>query len=346
MKKALVIILALASGCGFPSKKSEPHWGSSMRELSNVLSDLLNKSAQIAPESPLEEKLALRRDIDRLSRITHDINKTEAVPTNDKSIKIVSREFQSEAILISKLMADERWPQAQARTYNLTRYCISCHTLNVAGSSEFTVQFKPPISGLSHYQKAQYYTAIRQYESAIISYEKALTDKEWAKSNPKDWDKGVMALLSILIHVKKNPNLTLEMLSQLFDTNAYPAQLKPAARIWRQQVVEWDKQRSEKLSLDTVEKWFNTATKEKKPEHAGVFLLLRASSQLHELLGDSITDKNDEQRALYLTGQVSAALGELNFIYFPDQYFETCIQIQATSKYGRLCSRKLAQSKN
>ncbi len=200
---AFVLVLAACS----QAPKENATWHESMRELSEVLSDLM----PMLVLNRVDDSPATRQKIQaltlQLSKLTHGIGGDTAVPSQDASVKLMAREFKSEVQTIQKLMGENQWPQAQAHLRQATQYCLACHTTTAGGSSGYTFNLKANLRGLNHFEKATYYTAVRQFENAIVEYEYALSDKKWAAEQPANWNKGIMGILAITTRVKNNPNL-------------------------------------------------------------------------------------------------------------------------------------------
>jgi hypothetical protein len=335
---AFVLILAACS----QAPKEKPTWHESMRELSEVLSDLM----PMLVLNRVDDSPATRQKIQaltlQLSKLTHGIGGDTAVPSQDASVKLMAREFKIEIQTIQKLMSENKWPQAQNHLRVATQYCLACHTTTASASSGYTFNLKSNLRGFSHYDKAVYYTAVRQFENALVEYEYALTDKKWAAEQPASWNKGIMGILAITTRVKNDPNLGTEMISRFFDSKTYPQDLAPAARVWRAHTVAWEREKTAEQSLGKVEGWLKEAEKLKATPQADLILSLRASSVLNELLRVGTLKGADLQKAYFYSGQLAARLADLNVSGFARDYYGLCVQQNAKTSWGKKCQAQLS----
>lgn len=358
MKHTLIALcLMLLVACASSEPKSEPaaapapasaeapkpDFRSSMQRLSQTLTELLPKTiAEHGMESNTDRE-SVRRNVDELSKLVHTIDGRTAVPSQDPSLRMVSREFSTELAEVKTMIDQNRWAAAKTRLNHITQYCIACHTMGPAASSEYTLNFYPDVPNLSHFERAKYKTAIRQFESAIKEYETALNDKEWAKSHPEDWENGLLSVLTLVTHVRKDANLALEMISSFRDRGSMPAYLTSASLIWRQQAKAWDREKKASASLANVEEWIAMATKMKSPKYANTFLWVRSSARLHEMLAQGELKGADEARALYNQGVVGVELKKINYFVMPEQSFKLCADKAGATPLARKCEQALKE---
>lgn len=311
-----------------------------MHTLSGVLTDLLPKVIAKNGMESNKNREAVRADVDILANMAHNLDGRTELPSKDPSLKIVASEFRADITKIQELIRSERWAEAQSRLTQVTSYCMACHTMNAAVSSPATANLYADAPAMTAYERARYKTAIRQYEAALKDFEIALNDKVWAKEHPAEWDHGLMSLLTIVTHVKKNPNLALEMISAFRDKGSMPEYLRSSSLIWRQQAKAWEENRNAPAKLSTVEEWMALADKLKRPQYANVFMLTRASAWLHEKLATGELSESDQAKALYLQGLAGQKLGDLNYFVFPSASFKACINLAGeTSALGQKCLR-------
>ena len=232
--------------------------------------------------------------------------------------------------------------QTQNDLRELTRYCVACHTKTASGSSHFSQSMAQATNGLNDIEKGQFYMAIRQFEKALIHLETGLTNRDWAQKNPRDWNKAAMQMLIVTVRVHDNPNLTLEMISRLFDTKAYPRQLAAAARVWRKDAKAWAEKGKKQASLDGLADLLKQAKeKDSQLEYSGLILNLRAQARLSRYLEAGGLSAKSEQSVLYFSGVLTKRLERLNFSGFAQSYFKACLEIDPTSQWGQLCKKRI-----
>lgn len=346
MRKILVLFFGvslISCESGNRNEKSTGGWHGAMRGLAQSLNEIMPDLIARSPfETKLEEK-ELQRALKSFQKFGRDLNTRESkIPSRDPSLRFMVADFKKELNAIQEDSRSQSLNKTRAQMHRLTSYCISCHTRVKASSSFFTGDMGQSIAGYSDFGKARFYTSVRQYEKAMVHYEKALTDKNWGKSNPKSWNQSAMALLVITVRVQEDPNLTVEMLSRLFDSDAYPPSIEKAARIWKQDAVEWEKETSKNYELDHVQTLLRKATERNtRLEGSGLLMLLRASKAINRLLDQNILSGLSQQRQLFYSGLVAQKLEALEFATFPKSYFQACISVDPSSNIAQQCKQNL-----
>lgn len=328
-----------------PEPEKKPDFQTSMHTFSGVLTDLLPKVIAKDGFDSNPNRAAVKADVDILANMAHNIDAQSTLPSQDPSLRMVSSQFKSELTDIQGLIASNNWSSAKTRLYQVTQYCIACHSMNTAQNSAFTANLYADAPNMTHYERARYKTAIRQFDSAIKEFEQALNDKEWAKAHPDEWENALMSILTLVTHVQKNPNLALEMISAFRDRGLMPEYLRASSLIWRQQAKAWDRDKKTVVNLATIEEWMGMAKKMTRPKYANVFLLVRSSAWLHEKLATGELQDQDLAKALYFQGLVGQDLKDLNYFVFPEPSLKLCIEkAGAASPLGRKCAKALAEN--
>lgn len=351
MKKYAFLILSIATlaGCqqgptrGPDAETTPPNVRTGMHTFSETLSGLLPKLYSDSGLTSAADRKAVADAVKKLSGVAHDVSGRTVMPSKNPNLKIISAKFSAELASIDGLIQKGQWSKVQNRLTSVTRYCIACHTSGPGQSSEYALNLSTDLSQLSHYQKARYLAAVRRFDDSVAAFETALNDKKWAAANPKEWDIGLVSILSIVTHVRKDANLALEILSAFRDRKVFPARLEPASAIWRQQAKAWDQEKKKVASLVDVEEWVRQGSSVKSPAYANTFMYIRASARLNELLTDGALKGEDEVKALYLNGVAGAALGDFNYFSFPEQNFELCAKRSPTSKFGKMCAAEIVK---
>jgi tetratricopeptide (TPR) repeat protein len=319
-------------------------WHGSMRGLANSLSAVAPQLIVSPYRLTQDDRKKINRVIDDLDDYSKHLDSQKMViPSQDPSTKYIAQDFQKEIAQMQSLRAAKDFGQKQSRLRHLTRYCVACHSKTPAASAQFANPMGEAIENFNDFEKGEFYMAMRQYEKAMVHLEKGLTDADWAKAHKSIWNKGAMQLLAVTVRVRDDASLTLEMISRLFDTQAYPKDLQTVARVWRQDAKAWQKQSQGKASLRRVSSLLKQAqAREKKVQHSGLILNLRAQKLLNQYLQTGGLSAKSEQAVLYYSGVLNQRLERLQFSSFPKAYFQACVDLNPESKVGSLCQRKLA----
>jgi hypothetical protein len=334
MRKPLraAALLALAATC-LGARADD--WRGSMLALSATLSRLIPAIAsQEAPDGAQQaELLAFSRD---LSRMAHEVSGSKKTPNADPALRFVSREFRKDMAEATRALERGDWAAGRERLRATTRYCLGCHSLHASSRNDAPAFRLPGRPGsYSELERAEFYAATRQFALAIIHFENALKDPRWAREHPAQWNDAVQKLLAIVVRVRGNPSLTLEMISRFFDTASYPRELAHAARLWRGQAKAWRlERRAEGREPSADRRLARAASLLEQAEallrsqgpHSGFILYLRASSILHDLMAAPPRGVPME-RILYLAGLASEGMAQTNFWTLPVDFFRACVRV-------------------
>jgi hypothetical protein len=340
-----VSLLSLVS-CSSNLKYGEgSEWHQAMQVLSKTFTEfvpLLVSDEEFTKRSNREKITKLATD---LSLVSHKINMSKLPPNSDPSLVFVSQRFAKEILDARDTLERGELTIARQNFRAITRYCISCHTMRESGKMPYTVELFPNLKKLSHLEKAEYYSTTRQFDQAIQHYEYALTNKSWANAHPKEWNTAFLKLMAIVIRVRKDPGLALELIGRCKETSAYPTSLAKFAKVWREHTKEWknekeissadDKLAAAKKLLDRAE-MSDTETARKN----NLIIKIRASGYLHEYLGSSPSNANNGE-AIYLAGVATEDLTELNLFTLPEDYYETCIRTNPYTDLAKNCFARL-----
>lgn len=338
----LCLLLIFISCADSPKKTMSKSWHGSMRGLADSLTSIMPQLVTADSHLSSKDESKLKRAINDLQIYSENLSSDAMmVPSQDPSLKFVAFDFQQELKRIKKESKSGDLVQAQKDLKGLTRYCVSCHTKTTAGSSQFTEPMGQAVAELSDVDQGEFYMAMRQFEKALVHLETGLTNRDWAQKHPNQWNHAAMQLLAVTVRVHDNPRLTLEMISRLFDTKAYPRQLEQAAYEWRRDAKEWSEKGKKSASLEGLPEMLKKAkAKDKKVPHSGLILNLRAQSRLNRYLQAGGLSATSEQAVLYYSGMVEERLNYLNFSGFPKAYFKACIEVNPQSKFAKLCKNQ------
>ena len=224
----------------------------------------------------------------------------------------------------------------------------SCSTVQRAG-------YRPPsndnsksvtvldVSTLSHIEQALYFAKNRQFDSAIIQYEYALTDRPWALSHSLDWNLGLRRLISIVIHVKLDPSLALELVSRLSSSGSVPAAYADEIASWKEQFKAWRVQKQPNPSTPSAQ--FAAAKNLMKSNVSGLNGLvsyMRASAYLNDYMKTADPKSADYSEALYMSGNIAQQLGRANLWTHSTEFFSICAEAEGSEDFANRCKEKLS----
>lgn len=294
------------------------------------------KNKQIISKSLLE----LQEAVTNLSEHRKDI------PV-DPFAKLLIPEMSSDVAIAIKLFDQGNVEYARAVVRDFSGYCIGCHTSSKRGKRDFPTNKLVDVKSLSHMDRANFCAATRQYSEAIKEYEYALLEPGFAKRDPKGWELAVKRLLAIVVRVENSSSLAMEMVSRIRGEKAVAPNFDQPMILWRQSTKRW-REEGRKL-LKTREEKFAKAqalVESAKPaiKQAGIdaalIEYLRASRLLNQVIEDPKRDKIFGE-ALWLAGQISEEIDEINFWTLDTKYYEACVRFQPKAPLARQCFDRL-----
>jgi hypothetical protein len=313
-------------------------WSTDMQKFAQALAEsmpVIHKSPPFFGEDR-EKIIAVTEKFQKLSK---SVNHNQFAPSKDPSFLKAATALEDDLNEIRSELQQGNDRHAARRLASVTQYCISCHTMREGYEGEMSRSFNRYADGMPSVYRAEYFAATRQFDLALLEYEKILSDANVANKTPKVWDDAALKMLAIIVRVKNNPNLALEMLSRFFDVDSYPKDLRNAARVWQQETKKWEaseKTASTKIALSTVEKLIAESEK-LKPQHAGLIQDLRASRIMHLLKSGAFQNKSEQQKLYFHSGQVAQRLHDLNIWEQPQDYFVMCVRAGARTATAQKC---------
>ncbi len=322
-----------------------------MGQFSEVLSEILPLVASEQKFGSSENRQRLRDATDDLAKIVHTVNFMAQPPYEDPGLRFISRRFDEQIQEVRSDLEAGRVKLARARLRAVTQYCIGCHTLREGLGPDREGKVPAAVASLAPLDRADFYASIRRFDSALLGLEEGLKDPEWAKQHPEQWEQGIQKLLAIIVRVRNDSSLALEMVSRFFDSGSYPKGLDQPARKWRKQLVAWRKDRERLAALKSpdaklaqVRKWI-AESKKAGPGQSGLVMNLLASHWLNQVLPQVVYDKTRRaQEALYLSGSVAESLSELNFWSLPEDYYESCYRLDPKGAFAAKCKQGLSRT--
>jgi hypothetical protein len=297
--------------------------------ISDFLPLVLNKAEFESPKNAREVASLMNRLQDLSGKMTAS---TKRFADNDPSIPFIAEKFNEDV-----RMAIEMWnngdrviPRRLMR--NVTDYCISCHTRTSKGLHLSDVIQSQRFKSMPSLAKAEYLAATRQFEDALKHYEHVLVDKPLAKTDPESWSLAVRKMMAISVRVQENASLTTDLLSKIQDTpESIPPSMRGEIAAWRQSAKSWMSERRP-ASMSDQER-FELAKRlvsegqalSAKVEGGALIEYMRASAIMHNLMG-RVKDGPQIQEMMWVAGQASENIRDLNMWTMQDIYYEGCIR--------------------
>lgn len=317
-----------------------------MQEASKILSDLMPKVVLSKWDDSQRDKDQLKALVLQLSGVSHGIDSETGVPSLDPTVKLISRGLKQELTKAQLHIDQGQWKSAQAEVKNATQYCIACHSMTTGASSAYSLKLEPNLKAFSDYEKAVYYSAVRQFELAILFYEKALSNKKWAAESPSLWSEALQSMLLIVGRTKRDPDLIMDLISQFVDVGTFPKDLKAAARQWKADARKWRESKAARITIETTYSYLSAAKRsEGRLKNSGLIMYIRASSNLNELLRMGAVSNYNYQRGYYIAGQLADALADKRHRNFANDYYTLCIDKSKKTKTAKLCANALKKRK-
>ncbi|OQW49179.1 MAG: hypothetical protein A4S09_03690 [Proteobacteria bacterium SG_bin7] len=335
-----LISLACTSAEQKPLNQSE--WQLRMREISVAFAKLVRLSYLRSSETTTFEKEAKE-----LARIAQEIDRHGQNLKFDKDpvLKFVARDFSADMQSAYLSAKSGNVGVAKSIIRSTSNYCISCHTRNDQGIQDTAGFLSVDVGDLKGIEKADYFAAVRQFLPALNAYDQVLTSPRFSETNTKEWTTGMKKSLAIAVRVERNPSLTLELISRVFDAKSVPLSFREAALTWRRATKEWRDTEKKETAMNNAAKVKEArllvhkgqlAIQETWNSEAGLIYFLRASS----LLNDIVTKQkeiSDYSEVLYLSGLAAEALRDVNLWTFDEIYYESCIRAKPHSENSRKC---------
>lgn len=308
-----------------------------MRNLSKILSELLPMIFSEREFDRDENRARTDYLVGSLTRAAHKIETIKAVPSADPGIQFISEKFVENLDHANSLLHGVNREHARLHLQAVTHYCISCHTMTEDKVIDYGLNLQPDLTQLTFLERAEFYAATRQFNDAIKNFEYALTNGSLSKDNPSAWNEGVQKLLAVVIRVKNDPSLALEMVSRFFDSDTYPKDLAQAARDWRIDIKAWRKESRTKRDEFTITEARDLVhAAQRRTPIDGLVLYMRASAILHTLLAHS-RQESESAEVLYLSGVAAENLSLVNYWTLPMDYFEGCVRLAPKGPFADSC---------
>ena len=297
-----------------------------------------------------EYETKIKEHLTALAAGSHNIEANMPIPEDDPALKYVARKFDRHFNRTLDLFNNGQKGQARRLLRKSSRFCISCHTRHSGGQFNLQSDYISSLKNFSDLERAEYLAAIRQFPEAIKYFELALSKPEFAKRAPDQWATAAKKMLAIVVRVKQDPYLAMELISKIREDKAVPKQLSDDSLIWRGDAKAWSKEKHDPKAtvadrMAEIKQWRSRSEKfRKRGSEGGLIYELRASAKAHELLV-AANGKPYQQELLFLSGQIAEDLAEINLWTLHETYYEACIRVKPKTAVAKECFGRLNKIK-
>ncbi len=199
------------------------------------------------------------------------------------------------------------------------------------------------VSGFSEIDQANYFAKNQQFDSAIVHYEYALTDKGWASKHDQEWNLGLRKLISIVIHIKRDPSLALEMVSRVAASGSVPIAYADEVRSWKAQFKAWRILKQPNPSTGSTQ-----LASARSLSHVpvsglnGLVSYMRASAYLNDYMKSADANSPEYTEALYMSGNIAEQLGLANLWTHSADFFSICAESKGNKAFSSRCKERLS----
>jgi hypothetical protein len=272
---------------------------SNMHGLAAVLGQLLPDALD---RRPVDDARAarIRQNAQALAGIAHHLSAMTArdLPDRDPTLGIVLGEL-SRAIADVERSKPDRLPQT---ALGLASTCIACHTRMPASDAAMAVDVD---AALDADIQADIYAATRQFTKARAAAKRAVFDEAFAAKDPWRYERVLRRGLAIEVRVANDPAAALALVGRVVD-NPNAEGLWETASAWKKDLAQWKSQQQASTTSTTfaaAAQLMNAAMQKKRVpgDSSAEVVYLRATSTLHQLLGDKSVALAPLQRAQALS---------------------------------------------
>lgn len=360
----------LALGVAFVSLSTSavhaaPNWNTQMKRLSTTLSTLLADVYSDARYNDPKNYPRIRQNAQTLATLAHTLpsdSKTSgaagavvAAPTDaDLSVGLVAHLFQAEADRAVRELKRGNRDYARSVLKTLPTFCVGCHTRSGGTDLSGITLASPKLDGLfTTFERAQFFVGARRFDDAMKLYLEVLSDQKFAKTRPLDWERAARQALAVAVRVKKDPALSLQVVSRLTDPApgiTVPKFVREDALAWKKSLEAW-KSESPSKPL-TEEGLFAEArrifaqigeTQKFAADRSADALYLRLSAVLHDQLKIAPNGPRAAE-GLLLLGVSYESLRNLELWELQDLYYEACVRKSPHTDTAAACFRRYEQS--
>lgn len=340
------------------AKEKPRHWNERMKQLSQVLSELLPDVISTERFNSPKNFKKIEENTKKLASLTHGMpTKKETTspaagdsPDSDVSVPLIADLFKGEVQRAYEELKHGRRSYARSVLRTVPNFCIACHTRSSWGTDFSALKNEAPKALVSRLERAEYYAATRQFDRALDEYDAVIGDAQIAKTRQIEWERAVRHALAVSVRVKRDPDRAITLLDRALAVPTCPTFLKEDGALWRKSLVKWKDERSkepktaEGLLAEAKSLIAQATAQQKYPmDRSSDILYLRTSAVAHELLRvePNGTHAGD---GLFLLGVSYEALQDLDLWSLHEMYYKNCIQRFPKTPIARSCYGRYEQS--
>lgn len=368
MKKSAVLFASslLVMGCQKTQVKPEPSentpvpvsvstqnpktFNGSMKDLQQVLTQLLPIAADPAQFNAPENKKLIDEDVNKLVLLSKNVTHSPAVALKDPSVTFISKAFAQDLDKIDESLAAGKREFARYNLINVTGYCIECHTRTSTGPSFRSPGLEQTLKKLSGLERGEFLLATRQFDASLKEFSSFIDKRLEQKNDFFSLDKAVRYSLSVTVKYLKDPKKSLAIVEKIKKASGIPYYLKQNALGWEAAIQDWMKEKpsrnhSPEATLARVRDWIAKGQQMQvgMVDRGGDIYFLRALSDLHLLLGGKLKPAQMGE-ALYLTGLSYESVRDLSNYPLHENYYETCIRKDPHTSWSQKCYKRYEES--
>ena len=325
-------------------------WQAKMKALSQTMQELLPELTAKKPDIG-----KIKREAKNLSVLAHSIHQSTSknqasLPDRDPSVDIFSSMFEKETKRALESIEGGHVEYSRQVLRGVTGYCIACHTRNAQGPRFLRGGLTKRAASMEPIERAELFAATRQFDAALDEYKKLISDGNYAKDHPMDWERGLREAVAISVRVKKDPALSMEFINRVKGLPNVPEFVSQYVSIWKISTREWRNEPApvaitdEGLNLLAAKLLSDARALQKYPvDHSGDILYLRASAVAHDLLSRAPNGPL-ASRALLMEGMAYEVLN--NPLVWPvhEMYYEACVRKSPHTEIAQECYDRFESS--
>jgi len=349
----VVLVLGVSTYCAQKPTTQEKtqargEWQGKMHVLSQALSRLLPLTASPRSFNDIKNDSEISKDIKQLASMAHAVDKMKVKPSDDPSLNFMAERFSENMNEAVQQLEQGNRRYSRFLVRQTMSYCISCHTRTDLGRENLRLSASADLSGLSSFERADFYIAVRDYDKALNEFDKLINSPDAQIESPQTLEVAAEKALAVAVRVKKDSALAKELVARIIDAKWAPVYLRLNALAWKGSIEDWEKSLPKKelsataqlrLAKDLLSRGWKK-TSQSPQSQAGLIYFLRASTELHDLLSRGPSDANYAD-ALYYAGLAAESLRDINLWTLHEAYYESCIRNKPYSQVAKRCYLRL-----
>lgn len=332
------------------AKPPEAEWGKRMNELRSVLSELIPEIISDQQFNSPKNFSRIETNTKKLADLTHGMPEEKLSETTDPGIAIISGIFKDQILLAYNNLVNGHREYARSVLKSVPRFCISCHTRSASSLDLSSLQQEVPKVLETSLEKAEFFDATWQFDRALEEFQKILEDPKSVTEHELEWQRAAYYAIATTVRVKRDPDRAMTIANLIVQSPEAPEFVKRDARQWQISLEEWKNEVPKKLTtaddlLNESERLIALGSQHQKyqTDHSGNVYYLRATSRLHDFLGQYPTNP-DVAKALLLLGTCYEILQQPELWSVHELYYEACIRRSPYTNTAQTCYERYEQS--